>query len=144
MRGRNDPTFRFAKDGAPLYQHSPVTYKGGILSSMGDVENGQGGKVGHPPDKGSKDAQYNALTKSITLNKQMNWTDPTKVSATLDGKPYSYNALTAQANYLGVPGVTSRQYIDCVVMHELEHYNGTIGNPDLKKVEQQLWIDCIN
>jgi hypothetical protein len=32
---------------------------------------------------------------------------------------------------------------DKIILHELEHYNGSIGDPDSPAVELQLWNDCI-
>lgn len=70
---------------------------------------------------------------------------PHGTAATLDGAPYTYDALAAEANYLGVPttSVSVAQFMDIVVLHELSHYNGAIGNPDNPTVEKSLWNDCI-
>ncbi len=93
----------------------------------------------HSPGEGN----YAPISRSINLNSQVNWVDPANTSALLNGSPYTYNALAAYANYLGVSSVSADQLMDMDVLHELSHYNGAIGNPDNVKVMQELWVDCI-
>ena len=35
--------------------------------------------------------------------------------------------------------ITPAQFMDIIVLHELAHYNGAIGNPDKPAVERKLW-----
>lgn len=87
---------------------------------------------------------YNAVTGSISLNSSVNWVDPNNTPATLDGKPYTYQGLSAEANALGVVSITPTQYADLAILHELEHADGTIGDPDDPAVEAKIWNDCVH
>jgi hypothetical protein len=121
-----------------------VTKLGQIkTSAMGDpafhTENGVIVTNTNSPPLG----QYNALTRSITINSSINWGLPGLQQATLDGQPYFTNLLAGEANYLNVASINPAQLLDMTILHELSHYNGAIGNPDNQSVEQQLWQDCI-
>jgi RHS repeat-associated protein len=88
--------------------------------------------------------KYNRFTGSINLNTSINWADPANTSATLDGKPYNFNALAAEPSFLAVPSMSAGQLMDITILHELSHLKGAIGNPDNPSVEKTLWNDCIN
>jgi hypothetical protein len=81
---------------------------------------------------------------SVATNSQINWVDPNATAATLDGQPWVYPALAAEAKDLGVPKVSADNLIDLTLLHELSHYKGAVGNPDKINVERQLWDNCIN
>ena len=90
------------------------------------------------------DAKYNRFTKSINLNAVINWSDPTTTAGFLDGRSWYYDALAGQAKSLNVSSVSASQFMDIVILHELSHYKGAIGNPDQDpNVELALWRDCI-
>ncbi len=86
---------------------------------------------------------YNRLTGAITLNSEVNWIDPDNTAALLDGQPYTYPALGAEASFLGVPKVTAGQYMDINILHELAHYSGRF-DPDKEGNTATLWKDCVN
>jgi len=87
---------------------------------------------------------YNPLTKSINLSSAINWVDPNNTAAIINGQPGIYQALAGEAAYINVPTLTAGQFMDLVILHELSHYNGSIGNPDRGPgVEQRLYKDCI-
>ena len=87
---------------------------------------------------------YNQVTKSINLNSAINWSDPNNTPAIVNGQSGIYPALAAEAAYINVPTLTTGQFMDLIILHELSHYNGSIGNPDNgPAVEQQLYKDCI-
>ena len=70
--------------------------------------------------------------------------DPTKTPDTVDGMPGISDQLAARAFVLGVSTITSQELMDLVILHELSHFNGVIGNPDKDwSVEKRLWTDCI-
>jgi hypothetical protein len=89
------------------------------------------------------DGRYNPITGNITLNNQINWSNPSQTPDIFNGQPGTYDALAAEAAYLGIASVSAAQLMDIVLLHELAHYNGTIGNPDKQAVELQIWNDCI-
>lgn len=39
--------------------------------------------------------------------------------------------------------MTAGQFMDIVVLHELAHYDGAVGNPDKASNELKLWNDCV-
>ena len=86
----------------------------------------------------------NLFTSAIYLNSEVNWQDPANTQGQFDNQAGTYNALGAEANYLGISSMTSGQFMDIIVLHELLHFTSTIGNPDSQKVEQRLWNDCIH
>lgn len=86
---------------------------------------------------------YNPFTKSINLNSSINWLDPSSQTATLNGSPFTYNALSSEGGIVGDSSITTAQFMDITILHELAHYNGAIGSPDNAAVEAQLWKDCI-
>jgi RHS repeat-associated protein len=89
-------------------------------------------------------ARYNPFTGSINLNTQVDWRDPGNTFAVLNGSAWTVNLLAGQAKALGVSTVTAQQFMDLTILHELSHYNGSIGNPDKNRaVEEALWTDCI-
>jgi hypothetical protein len=78
------------------------------------------------------------------LNSQVNWLFPDKQDALIGGKPGTVDQLAGEAALLGVASITSAQFMDIVILHELSHYKGAIGNPDKDpNVEKKLWKDCI-
>ncbi len=99
----------------------------------------------------------NPITGSITLNSAVNWKDPNLTSASLNGQPYTYQALYAQASLLGLPltttgysngqpTVSAADYMDITLLHELEHLAGNL-NPDKTtngvSNETGLWNNCV-
>jgi RHS repeat-associated protein len=87
---------------------------------------------------------YNWFTGSVNLNSAINWSNPNSTAAIVNGQSGIYQALAAEAAYINVPTLTAGQFIDLIILHELSHYNGAIGNPDKgATVEQQLYKDCI-
>jgi hypothetical protein len=89
-------------------------------------------------------ARYNSFTGSINLNSTVNWMEPNKTNALLDGASWVSDLLAGQAHALGVSSVTAGQYMDLTLLHELSHYTGAIGDPDRNEaVERMLWKDCI-
>jgi RHS repeat-associated protein len=81
--------------------------------------------------------------KTITLNSWVNWADPNNTAALLNSKPWTDPLLNAQKAYLGASSMTAAQFMDFTLIHELSHYNSTIGNPDNQKCAAQLWNDCV-
>ena len=95
-------------------------------------------------DKTPGVARYNSFTGSIKLNTQVNWSDPSKTTALLDGSTWVADLLTGQAAALGIAAITGQQFMDLTILHELSHYNGALGDPDKNSnVEKDLWADCI-
>ena len=86
----------------------------------------------------------NLFTSAIYLNSEVNWQDPANTQGQFDNQAGTYNALGAEANYLGISSMTSGQFMDIIGLHELLHFTSTIGNPDSQRVEQRLWNDCIH
>jgi RHS repeat-associated protein len=86
---------------------------------------------------------YNSATGSINLNNNVNWGDPNNTAATLNGSPWTYPALSAEAQMVGASSMTAAQFMDITILHELAHYNSAIGDPDNPAVETQLWNNCI-
>lgn len=39
--------------------------------------------------------------------------------------------------------MTANQYMDLIVVHELAHFDGKVGNPDKAANERKLWNDCV-
>jgi len=68
----------------------------------------------------------------IILNSQVNWASP---------QPLAIQFAEAQtlAN-----SITPAQLMDLAILHELEHYQGTLGNPDTDpSIMPILWQDCV-
>jgi hypothetical protein len=92
---------------------------------------------------GSVLARYSPVT-GIYLNSAINWSVPNDTTAIISGEKGTYPALAAEAAYINVPTLTTSQFMDLIILHELSHYNGTIGDPDKgPRVEQKLYKDCI-
>jgi hypothetical protein len=77
------------------------------------------------------------------LNSTVNWNNPDSTAATLNGSAWVYQALAGESQALGGQAVSAAQFMDISILHELAHYNGSIGDPDSAAVEVQLWNDCI-
>ena len=93
-------------------------------------------------------AQYNPFTKSINLNsnRSLNWADPTQGQMLINGTQTPTNYIAGELQFLGLPASTAMsgtQFMDMVILHELAHYDGTIGNPDVGSNEVKLWNDCV-
>jgi RHS repeat-associated protein len=93
-------------------------------------------------------AQYNPISKSINLNSNssINWADPSIGQMLVNGKQTATNYIAGELQFLGLPASTSMtagQFMDMVILHELAHYDGTIGNPDIGSNEVKLWNDCV-
>ena len=109
------------------------------------------------PATGEWVAESNSVTGSITLNSDVNWVNPNQTGAFLNGQPWTYQALYAEASLLGLPLTTNgyssgaptvgaADFMDITILHELAHLEGNF-NPD-KSVngvsnEVRLWNDCI-
>jgi hypothetical protein len=93
-----------------------------------------------PDSVGGPFGQYDG---KITLNTAVNWLDPAHTIGLQNGTLYSYNALSATASTLGVTSLTANQLIDQVLLHEVAHYNSTIGDPDNAAVNKQIFEDCV-
>lgn len=78
----------------------------------------------------------------ILLNSNVNWSDPNSTLAPLDEKPWTVPALDVEANLLCISSITSLQFMDFMILHELAHYNG-VTDPDAPSFEKRLWTDCI-
>jgi hypothetical protein len=93
-------------------------------------------------------ALYNPISKSINLNSNssINWADPSIGQILVNGKQTATNYIAGELQFLGMPASTSMtagQFMDMVILHELAHYDGTIGNPDIGSNEVKLWNDCV-
>lgn len=81
--------------------------------------------------------------RTITLNSWVNWADPNNTAALLDSKPWIDRLINAEEAYLGASSMTTAQFMDFILIHELNHYNSTIGDPDNQGCAKQLWKDCV-
>ena len=92
--------------------------------------------------------EYNGFTGSIYLNSNssVNWANPTDSTYVLNGQVKAGDLIAGEIAFLGLPQgttMTPNQFMDLVVLHELAHYDGTVGNPDNAKNELKLWNDCV-
>jgi RHS repeat-associated protein len=88
-------------------------------------------------------AMANELTGQIYFNSEVNWIDPDKTSAVLDGQSWVWAAASDAAQMLGVDSLTAAQFIEIVLLHEVAHIDGKIGNPNDSDVTKKLFDDCM-
>ncbi len=105
-------------------------------------------KAGKNRTKGGQWGQYNPFTHSINLNSNssVNWADPSHSMDLLNGVQTPSDFIAGELSFLGLPAttpMTASQFIDLVVLHELAHYDGRVGNPDKGANEIKLWNDCV-
>jgi RHS repeat-associated protein len=122
------------------------------LTNQGDLRynTGPGGRL-VPARRSPAVGRYNPFTGSINLNSMVNWEDPDWTMAIINNADLDYfygighqaRLLEWAAANLGLASITAKQFMDLTIVHELAHYNGVIGNPDLPAVERALWTDCI-
>jgi hypothetical protein len=96
-------------------------------------------------EKSPRPAQLNTRlgSRGINLNTQVNWADPNNTSALLDGNPYTYPALDAQAALVAAPSMTAAQYMDYMIAHELAHsFINSDAKVDDPKFGVNLWEKC--
>jgi len=85
----------------------------------------------------------NPLTGEVNLNSAVNWYTPNVSFAMLDGAQTIENMLLGEAQSLGIASMTSAQFMDIILLHELARVAGRVGNPDKAAVESRLFRDCI-
>jgi RHS repeat-associated protein len=92
-------------------------------------------------------AQYSSrtfgLSKKIQLNSQVNWADPNNTTATdQNGKAVGYRVLDAAAFQLGINSITSAQFMDLIVLHEMAHSFGEDHPTDPTAYNKDIWMNC--
>jgi hypothetical protein len=119
-----------------------------VLNKLGDIGFGNHGTptfINGQPTADSENADYDPkrlFSKQIQLNSQINWSDPNNTPDIEDGKPGTYRASDVMASRIDEKRLSPTQFMDLMVVHELEHYNGT-DDPDNASVMKGLWHDCI-
>jgi len=102
-----------------------------LAPTISALSNVQFGNLGPITGEGGYYGQVNGQGQ-ITLNSQVDWASPQPVMlGSMSNEVMSTSLLTAG------------QYMDLAILHELEHYQGTIGNPDTQSVMVSLFWDCI-
>ncbi len=91
---------------------------------------------------------YNPFSGSLYLNSNssINWANPTYSTDVQNGQVMPADLIAAELNFLGLPPdttMTADQFMDLILLHELAHFDGTVGNPDIAKNELKLWNDCV-
>ena len=76
---------------------------------------------------------------NIKLNTNINWEDLSQQTNIQDGRTTTSNFLANNARSLGVSAITSTQYMDLTVLHELGHLFG-MNSQD--KDERPIWTNC--
>jgi RHS repeat-associated protein len=100
--------------------------------------------VPNPSKKAPPDAMYDPI-RGIRFNSEVNWASPSNTFGVLvpSGASVMFDLLPGEAYAVGAATMTADQYMDIVLLHELAHYNGAIGDPDNAEVERRIWNDCI-
>lgn len=85
------------------------------------------------------------IGRAIGLNTAINWEDPTKQVAFVDGKIQSFDLLAAQAKQLEIDSMTADQFLDLSLLHELRHsFGGDHGrNLSTEDFDKQIWEKCL-
>ncbi|MBI4910107.1 MAG: hypothetical protein HY820_41200 [Acidobacteria bacterium] len=85
---------------------------------------------------------------NINLNRRINWTSPSYTRAMVDGKYTLWTAWDFSKYVAGNAKVAQTpepgQVMDIVILHELSHVYGALGDPDLNSaIEPRLFKDCV-
>ena len=67
---------------------------------------------------------FNFFDRQISLNTAVNWEDPSKTLAYVDGNLSTVDLLAGEAARLEISKITAEQFIDLTVLHEIKHSFG--------------------
>jgi len=83
---------------------------------------------------------------TITINLNFGYADPTNVSATnsTNGNYLSINMLAALANQMGVASISTSQYWELLLLHEVGHMLGVPQEGPGSNYNANIFNDCIN
>jgi hypothetical protein len=86
------------------------------------------------------------LGRQVTLNNAVNWADPNATLGYRNGTLSRLQLLDWQAAALGVSSITSDQFMELAVLHEIKHSFGddhTDSSASIGEFDKEIWNNCL-